>query len=59
MNDLSERAQREKSHFEEGLQRERYNAILSYTHYYDDEYQRQVRSEALKSQTAPAAMPKA
>jgi ubiquinone/menaquinone biosynthesis C-methylase UbiE len=56
MNDLSERSQREKTHFEEGLKRERYNAILSYTHYYDDEYQRQVRTDALKYAHGKAAL---
>jgi ubiquinone/menaquinone biosynthesis C-methylase UbiE len=48
MNDISERAQREKNHFNQGLQRKRYNAVLSHTRYYDDEYQRRVRNDALK-----------
>jgi len=47
MNGISERAQREKSHFNEGLQRKRYNSILSHTRYYDDEHLRQVRNKIL------------
>jgi ubiquinone/menaquinone biosynthesis C-methylase UbiE len=56
MNEISERAQREKDHFNEGLKRETYNAIFSHTRYYDDERERQVRNDALKYANGKAVL---
>jgi SAM-dependent methyltransferase len=56
MNHISERAERERRHFNEGLQRERYDGILSHTRYYHDEHQRTIRRNAFRHADGKAVL---